>query len=404
MRWSVPVRSRPVRSLVPTRWIVRALAPAALAATLPLASCTPGAGRAAFKMPPMPVEVAEVSSGEVADRLRALGTLEAREIVKVTNEVNAVVRELPFAEGQPVRRGQLLARLEDREIRAAASRARALRDKARTDFERVKRLAEQNVVSAREMDDAGASLKVAEADLEVAQAQLAKTRILSPLDGVTGRRMVSPGAFLRTGDAITDVADVGVMKVTFAAPERYLGKLHRGSVVDLVTTSYPGDLFAGRITMVNPILDPATRTVQVVAEVRNRGRKLRPGMSADVSATLEQRAGALTVPDEAVFAQGDQSFVYVVKPDSTVTRSAIAIGTRDSSRVEIVQGLKAGDRVVTAGYQKLFDGAKVMPVPAGGMAGPGGPGGPGGGPGAAAAPTGKGGAGAPGSGKGGTAR
>jgi membrane fusion protein (multidrug efflux system) len=349
-----------------------------------LGACAPGgAGRGGFQMPPMPVEVAEVSSGTVADRLRALGTLEAREVVKVTNEINAVVRELPFAEGQPVRRGQLLARLEDREIAANATRAAALRDKARADYERSKRLAEQNVVSPRELDDAAAALKVADADVEVAQAQLAKTRIVSPLTGVAGRRLVSPGAFLRIGDSITEVVEVDIMKLTFAAPERYLGKLHRGSLVAVTTTSFPGDHFEGRITVVNPILDPASRTVQVVAEVPNRDRRLRPGMSADVSATLEQRSGALTVPDEAVFAQGDQSYVYVVKADSTVVRSAVGLGTRDSERVEIVQGLKAGDRVVTAGYQKLFDGAKVVPVPAGSVAG-----GPGGGApqGGAAAP------------------
>jgi membrane fusion protein (multidrug efflux system) len=96
-------------------------------------------------------------------------------------------------------------------------------------------------------------------------------------------------------------------------------------------------------------------------------------MSADVTASLGERAHALTVPDEAVFGEGDQNFVYLIKPDSTVTRTAVVLGTRDSSRAEIVSGVAEGDRVVRAGYQKLFEGAHVMPMPAGGLQSPGGP-------------------------------
>jgi membrane fusion protein (multidrug efflux system) len=99
-------------------------------------------------------------------------------------------------------------------------------------------------------------------------------------------------------------------------------------------------------------------------------------MSANVSVTLSERPDALVVPDEAIFAEGGQNFVYVVKPDSTVARTAVALGLRDSSRVEVVHGLAAGQRVVSAGHQKIFDGAHVMPIPAGMMMG-GGPGGPG---------------------------
>ena len=117
--------------------------------------------------------------------------------------------------------------------------------------------------------------------------------------------------------------------------------------------------------------DPETRTVQLVAEIPNPGRRLRPGMSADVSATLAERANALTVPDEAVFAQGDSNYVFVVRADSTVGRRAVTLGSRDSARAEVLQGLTDGDVVVRAGHQKLFDGARVMPLSSASMgAGP----------------------------------
>jgi len=354
---------------------------AVLLAVLPVA-CAGKGGHGGFQMPPLPVEVADVQDETVRDQFRALGTLEAREIVKVVNELNAVVRQMPFTEGQSVARGTLLARLDDSEIKAEAQRTDALRDQAQVNYKRIQRLTEQQAASPQELDDASAALKVAEANYQVAKARLDKTVIRSPLVGVVGRRLVSPGAFLREGDAITEVASVDLMKLTFAAPERYVGQLHLGAPVSVTTTAYPGMTFGGRVTVVDPILDPNTRTVQLVAEVPNKGRHLRAGMSANVSAVLAERPHALTIPDEAIFSQGDQNFVYVVKPDSTVARQAITIGARDSAKVEISSGLKAGDRVVAAGHQKLFDGAKVVPVPPGGMA-MGGPGGPGGAPGGA---------------------
>jgi membrane fusion protein (multidrug efflux system) len=352
---------------------------------LSLSACS-GKPKGGFgQMPPMPVEVADVRSETVRDHFRALGSIEARENVKVANEVNAVVRELPFEEGQSVKEGQLLARLDDREIGAEARRAEALRNQARTNFQRVKHLFDSRAASQQEMEDAASALQVADANYALAEARFDKTRVLSPLTGLVGRRMVSPGAYLGAGDVITEVAAVDTMKVSFAAPERYLGQLRRGATVEVMTTAFPGQVFQGTIHVVDPLLDPASRTFRLVALVSNPERRLRPGMSADVSAILAEREGSLTVPDEAVFAQGDQSFVYVVSAD-TVTLRPIAVGSRDSSRVEVTRGLEAGERVVRAGYQKLFPGAHVLPVGAGA---PGAMGGAPAGPGSGAGPAGR---------------
>lgn len=344
------------------RRTIRGAAVAALLLTL-VVGCAPK--KAAFQMPPTPVEVASVQTETVRDRFRALGSVEANEIVQIVSEVNAVVRALPFSEGQVVRHGQLLARLDDDEIGAEARRADALRDQAKVNHERARMLFDQKAASPQELDDASAALKVAEANAQLAHARLNKTRITSPLDGVVGRRLVSPGAFLRVGDSITEVASLDRVKIRFAAPERFTSLLRTGSEVEITTTAQPGQIFVGKVNLVNPILDPSSRTVQLVAIAPNPGRRLRPGMSADVSATLAERPGALTIPDEAVFAQGDQNFVYVVAAD-TVSLRPIGIASRDSARVEVAQGLAPGDVVVRAGYQKLYPGAHVMAVPSGG--------------------------------------
>lgn len=352
----------------------RILALASLAAAL--SSCGAGGpkgGAGGFSMPPMPVETSVVSREKVFDRFEAVGGIEAIEAVQVVSEIDARVVSMPFREGQPVAQGALLVQLDDAQLKADVDRTAALRDQNESTYKRVKTVVDQGAGSAQDLDDAGAALKVSEANLALAKTRLAKARILAPFSGVVGSKRVSPGAYLRAGQVVTDLAQISELKVTFAAPERYLSKLKPGADVNVTTTAYGDYALDGKIDVVDPVLDPATRTAQVIARVKNPGGKFRPGMSANVSAVLSERMNALTIPSEAVFAEGNQTLVYVVGPDSTVSRVPVTLGTRLSDAVEVVDGLKEGARVVRAGHQKLFEKAKVIPVQSQG-ASPGAPG------------------------------
>ena len=329
---------------------------------LAFAGCAGKGAGGGFAMPPMPVETSVATREAVFDRFDAVGSIEAADAITVVSEIDAAVVSLPFREGQPVTRGTLLAQLDDSQLKAEVDRSEALRDQARATYERVKQVVDQNAGSAQDLDDAGAQLKVAEANLALAKTRLSKAHIVASFDGMVGSKRVSPGAYLRAGSAITDLAQIFELKVMFSAPERYLSKLSRGSEVTVSTTAYPGYTLQGKIDVVDPVLDPSTRSAQVIARVRNPGGKFRPGMSANVSAVLSQRMNALTIPSEAVFAEGNQTFVYVVGPDSTVDRTAVTLGTRLSDAVEVVDGLQPGARVVRTGHQKLFPKAKVIPI------------------------------------------
>ena len=337
-----------------------------LAATALLSGCSKrGAaqgGAGGFKMPPMPVEVASVVQAPVVDRFDAIGTLEAGEAITVVSEIDGTVVELPFREGGAVSKGDVLARLDDVQLRAEVARAEALRDQSQLKHDRVKTIVEQQAGAPQDLDNAAAELKVAEAALAVAQARLDKTKIIAPWDGIVGARTVSPGAFVRAGQAITNLTQVREMKVRFSAPERYLGTLLRGAVVRITTPAFPGEEVEGRIDVVEPVLDAELRSAKIQARLANPGGKLRPGMSADVSAVLYQRDAAITIPSEAVFVEGTQALVFVVKPDSSVARLSITLGTRLPDRVEVTSGLEPGQKVVRAGHQKLYEGAKVLPV------------------------------------------
>jgi membrane fusion protein (multidrug efflux system) len=346
------------------RFVIPAFFAAAVAAHLPMAGCGQKKTAAAFTPPPVPVEVAEAARGDVKETLHALGTVEAEEQVKVTVEIDAIVRALPFEEGRLVRKGQTLAVLDDTELRAEARRAAALRDQARLTFARFEQLSQEKIASPQDRDNARAALQVAEANLGLAEARLSKTRVLAPFSGVVGSRLVSPGAYLRAGDAITEVARIDTVKVAFAVPERHLADLRRGASVTVTTVVFPGKQFAGAVNVLDPILDASTRSARLSARIPNPQGELRPGMSADVTAVIAERAQAVTVPDEAVFAEGDRNFVFVVQPDSTVVRRPVILGARQPGRVEVREGLQGGEKVVRAGHQKLFDGAKVSPVEA----------------------------------------
>lgn len=328
------------------------------------AGCRKASSAGGFQMPPTAVESAVVEAAPLREELASLGSVEASEQVSVVSEIDALVESLPFVEGAFVARGSVLARLRDTDLAAQVERAKALRDEARVAFDRQARLSDEELLSRQERDSAAARLAVTEADLRVAEVRLSKTRVVAPFAGLLSRRLVSPGAFLRAGDPIVELAAIDQVKVAFAVPERHLAAFATGSTIDLSSVAYPGETFSGTILLVDPLIDPVTRSARLVARVDNPGRKLRPGMSVEVRATLTERASALTVPEEAVFAEGDANYVFLIGDDSTVERRAVKLGARQAGRVEVVSGLAVGETIVRAGHQKLFPGAKVMPTSA----------------------------------------
>jgi membrane fusion protein (multidrug efflux system) len=327
-------------------------------------SCSQQQAQGGFQMPPMPVETATVTQSTVTDPFEAVGTIEAEDAITVVAEIDATVIDLPFKEGAAIAKGGLIAQLDDLQLRAEEERAKAILEQRKVTYDRVKTITDEGLGTAQSLDDAAAALKVAEADLAVIRARLQKTRIVAPFSGIAGARRVSPGAFLRGGSAITDLAQIQQLRVTFSAPERYYANLQRGGAVTVSTTAYPGYELNGRIDVIEPVVDQATRRAKIIARIDNPGGKFRPGMSANVTVILSERQNALVIPSEAIFVEGNQALVFVIQADSTVARTPVELGTRLRDKVEVLNGVAAGTMVVRAGHQKLFPGAKVMPISA----------------------------------------
>jgi membrane fusion protein (multidrug efflux system) len=322
------------------------------------------------------VEVARVEVMQLADEAQAVGSLRSRQSVMLRPEVSGRITQLNFRDGERVRRGQLLVQLDDQLPMAQVQQAQAELSIARANHKRNQELVAQNFISQRSVDESGANLQVADAKLALAQASAARLRILAPFDGVAGIRSINVGDYLKDGADIVNIEDLEAIFVDFRLPERFQTKIQRGQLAVVETDALPGRRFGALVLAIDPLVDANSRSVGVRGCIDNRHMQLRPGMFARITTVFGQRENARMIPEEAVVPQGGRQFVIRLGDgDSADTKLAqrveVKVGLRRPGRVEITEGLQAGDLIVTAGQQRIQrDGMAVRVVdlsrPAGG--------------------------------------
>lgn len=343
----------------------RADAPGAPGGAVP----NPGAGRAGGAAGPggpggpAAVEVGRAEAVRIEDDAQAVGSLRAHQSVMLRPEVSGRIRSLGFAEGQRVRRGQLLVQLDDALQQAQLKQAEAQASIARTNLQRSRDLAAQNFVSQSAIDQNAAALQVAEAQVALAQAQLQRMRVLAPFDGTAGLRSVDVGDYVKDGADIVGIDDLSSLTVQFSLPERYVDRLRAGQPVELRFDALPGREFKGTVTAVDPQVDANGRALKVQAQVSNPGTLLRPGMFARPRVVFAVREAAVVVPEEALVPLGAKQYVFKVVDAAdgkkVSQRIEANVGLRLPGKVEVLEGLKAGDSVVTAGHSRLLRGDAV---------------------------------------------
>lgn len=303
-----------------------------------------------------------VKVGSVQSDISAVGTLSAGESVVIRPEIAGRVAELHFLEGQAVQKGAKLLTIDASEYQASLASSAA---QARTEtqkYERAKELKDKNFISQEALDVAKGSMDGAVARRRRDEVLLQKTEIRAPFAGIVGLRQISPGAYVKAGDDIVRLESISALKLDFRVPEMYLSKLRPSQEVDIRVDAYPAEGFKGKIYALEPAVDEKTRTVVVRAKVPNATGKLRPGMFARVQVLLETRPNAILVPEQAIWPQGRDAFVFRVV-DGKAALTKVDIGLRRPGEVEIAKGLAANDTVVTDGQIKLKDGAPVMVLP-----------------------------------------
>ncbi|AWJ87553.1 efflux transporter periplasmic adaptor subunit (plasmid) [Azospirillum sp. TSH58] len=332
-----------------------------LAGKVPSPGGSSAGAPAAGGTPPMPVEASPVKVGTVSRQVTAVGSLLSSESVVIRPEVAGKVSEIAFQEGQAVKKGSVLIRLDDSIARATLAQAQASIAFSRAELSRAEELYRQRTGPARNREQALAKLQSDEAAVQLAKAQLEKLTLTAPFDGVLGLRKVSVGDVVAAGKDIVNLEAIDTLKLDFRVPELYLPTVRTGQTLKVAVDSFGGRTFDGTVYAIDPLVDVNGRAVVIRARVPNRDGTLRPGLFARVALTLDQTPNAVLVPEQAVSAFGNRQFVFKVVEGKAV-QTTVTLGERRNAEVEITAGLQPGDVVVTAGQLKIRDGAPVVVV------------------------------------------
>jgi membrane fusion protein (multidrug efflux system) len=308
----------------------------------------------------IPVEVAKATRRAVAASYTGTGTLEARAEAQVVAKTTGIAMEVFAEEGQRVKAGQVLVRLDSDRARLQVAQGVAQVRKLEANYKRAVQLAAQQMVSANDLDQLKYDLANARAAYDMARLELSYTNVVAPISGVVASRDIKPGNFVQINSPIFRIVDSSRLEVTLNVPERELAKLQPGQAVTLVADALPGRTFAGTVDRVSPVVDTGTGTFRVVAAFPGEG-ELHTGMFSRLSINYDQRADALVIPRAALLEDGGEPAVYVAR-DGKATRTVLKLGYDDSGWVEVRDGLKAGDAVVVAGKAALREGSVVQVI------------------------------------------
>lgn len=331
--------------------------------------------------PPMTVEVAKVARGKISAYLSVVGNLIGEATVDVAPKTGGRLTSISVKLGDRVRRGEVIAKIEDREIveqvrQAEAShkvgeatiRAREADLKlAETSVERSRNLFGRQLLPKQTLDDAEARYTAAVAQVDLARAQLAQsearlqelrinlsnTNVVSPVDGFVGRRNVDPGAWVSQNAGVASIVDISRLRLVANVVEKDLRMVSPGDRAVVEVDAFPGEKFNGQIARVSPILDPATRTAPMELEIPNPQFRLKPGMYAKVNLEVESRENVLLVPKISLTDSEGQRGVYLPGADGKALFKPVRVGIEDTERAEILEGLAEGETIVSTGAGAL---------------------------------------------------
>jgi membrane fusion protein (multidrug efflux system) len=308
----------------------------------------------------IPVEVERVARRAIAASYANTATLEPRAESQVVAKTSGVALEVMAEEGQTVRAGQPLVRLDADRARLQAAQSGAQLRKLEANYARARQLEAQQMVSANDLDQLRFDVENARAVNRLADLELSYTTVVAPISGVIASRDIKPGNFVQINSPIFRIVDSSRLEATLNVPEREIAKLKPGQGVELTADALPGKRFAGTVDRVSPVVDTGTGTFRVVAAFAGDG-ELQPGMFTRLSINYDQRADALVIPRVALLEDGGEPALYVVR-DGTASRVVVKLGYADGGWIEVREGLKEGDAVVIAGKAALREGSAVQVI------------------------------------------
>ncbi len=313
--------------------------------------------------PPAKVETTPVVSRPFSDKVEALGTVRALEAINISASVTDRIDEMFFEDGDSVKKGTVLVKLEQTEEDAILAGAKAEQDEQEREIQRLQGLVKNGAVSEVRLEEYRTRRDIAIQRVKEVEAQISDRLIVAPFDGVLGFRRMSPGALVSPGELIATLDVLDPVKLDFTVPETFLSDLKSGLEITARTEAFPDDEFIGKVTHVDTRVNPITRSVTVRAEIPNSDRRLRPGML--MTTVLDKNPEkSLSIPERALVSVQAKHFVFGVNKDGdatspTVSRIPVTIGRRLPGYVELLEGVTEGQTIVSDGLIGLVDGGAV---------------------------------------------
>lgn len=321
-----------------------------------------------FQPPPESVTSIVAQRADWPSTMSVVGTMEAVQGVTVSADLPGTVDRITFDSGKAVREGEVLVELDTRQEKAQLASLEAQRDLARVNYDRYQQLVNEGVVSRQEFDQATAQQKQTAANVQEVRAIIERKTIRAPFSGILGIRKVNLGQYLSAGSPVVTLQSLNPIYVNFGVPQQESGQVRLGSPLRISTEDLAGEMFSGRVTALDSVVDPATRNIQVQATLANPQGKLKPGMFVQVGVGVGQNRSVIALPASAISyaPYGDSVFVITELKDPKgqsyrgVRQQFVKVDGSRGDQVAVVSGVDPGDEVVTSGVFKLRNGAAVQ--------------------------------------------
>ena len=322
--------------------------------------------------------VREIGSTTLNEIISLSGTVEPRQKAPVISRVSGRLDGVFFQEGEPVKKGAVLAKIEERdykllliEAQSALKAAGAELQNAEGFYKRMSGLFAEQVITPQEMDNARSRVDAAratvnrlEAQTELAREQLSDCSVKAPFAGFVGSRFFDPGIFITpVSGPIMELVDLSSVKISIPLGETELARLRSGMPVQIKPDAFSEKVFSGKVARINPVLDPVTRTTTCEIIISNPGSLLKSGMFVRAEIKVSTLKDVLAVPQEAISRQGEKTFVFVIKEDLIARQKEVSLGIQDGNFLEVKSGLTAGETIAVSGIDTLFEGAKIEIAP-----------------------------------------
>lgn len=318
----------------------------------------PASGGAPAPSSALPVEVVEIKPRPLENNINVTGNIIPNESVNLRSEISGLVTQITFKEGEFVKKGTPLLYLNDDELSAQKDRLDYIEKLYKGQENRQKQLLEREAISQEEYDIVLNQYNTNLADINLIDAMLRQTVIRAPFDGVLGLRQISEGSVISPADIIVNVVNIDPIKIDFSIPERYSNIVKQGSRITFTNAAVEGQS-VGEVYAIAPSIDAVTRTLQLRAISPNEEKKFLPGMFVGIKVNLNVNEAALMVPAESLIPELDGYKVFTVNSKEEIEEVKVSIGIRTESEVQITDGLKEGDRVLTTGVIQAKPGMAV---------------------------------------------